>query len=103
MVIFWLFLGYFDRNFVTFLLGALGASILFDLIYMLLQFTGNVNSYNPIGNGAIVLMIIFLILEFGIRIIMGIKMMPFRVPTQKEEYFVLMGQEIELKKRAGKR
>jgi len=103
LVFFWLFLGYFDRMFVTYLIGGLAASSLFDFIYMLLQFTGSINTTNPVGNGVIVLTIVFLFVEIALRIIMIIKMLPFRVPTKKEEYFVLMGQEIELKLRAGKR
>jgi hypothetical protein len=94
LVIFWLFLGYFDRMFVTYILGGLLAASLFDFIYLMLQFTGHVNTTNPVGGGVIALVIVFLFLEIALRIIMVIKMLPFRVPTQKEEYFVLMGQEI---------
>lgn len=83
LVIFWLFLGYFDRMFVTYLIGGLATSIIMDLIYMLLQFTGNLNTTNPTGNGVIVMMIIFMFVEIALRVIMIIKMMPLRIPTQK--------------------
>ena len=89
--------------FVTYILIGLGLSILMDLIYLLLQFTGSINTVNPTGQGMVVLVDIFLILELTIRVILIIKMLPYKTPNGKEEYFMFMGQEVELKARAGKR
>ena len=84
MVVFWLFLGYFDKMFVTYIMIGFGLSILMDLIYLLLQFTGIVNTVNPTaGSGLIVLIVIAIFLSLGIRVILLIKMMPFRNPSQK--------------------
>lgn len=103
LVVFWLFLGYYDKNFLTYILIGFGLSLLMDLIYLLLQFTASINTVNPTGSGLVVLIVIFLILELALRVLIMIKMLPFRKPTQKEEFFVVGGVEVELKHRAGKR
>ena len=87
MVLFWLFMGYFDKMFVTYIITGLGASILFDLIFILFQFTGFVNSYNPTGSGLVVFLVVLLVVELALRIIMILKMMPFKTPGKKMEYF----------------
>jgi predicted PurR-regulated permease PerM len=103
MTVFWLFLGYYDKMFITYLIIAFAMSLFFDIIYIILSLTGRINTTNPTSSGFVVLLIIFLILELAIRIIMIIKIMPFKIPSQKEEYFEIMGREVELKLRAGKR
>ena len=84
LVMFWLFLGYYDKMFVAYVMIGFGLSILLDLIYLLLQFTGNLNTVNPTGKGLIVLIIIFLVVELALRVIIILKILPFRAPSQKE-------------------
>ena len=88
LVIYWLFLGYYDKNFMTALMGGIAASILFDLIYILLQLMGKINTNRPSGgSGLITVVVLFLVIELALRIILLVKMIPFRQLPSKTEYF----------------
>ena len=64
---------------MTYLLGGLGVSVVFDVIYVLLQLLGSVGTTRPSGGkGYLVVLIIFLILELAIRVILMIKIYPLR-------------------------
>jgi hypothetical protein len=79
LVIYWLFLGYYDKNFVTALMGGIGASIVFDLIYILLQLMGKINTNRPsAGSGLITVVVLFLVIELALRIVLLVKLIPFR-------------------------
>ena len=100
---YWLFLGYYDRLFVVYLIGGLAVSLVFDLIYVLLMMLGKVHTNRPSTGAFGVFIIIFLVIEMALRVILIIKLFPFREIPQKTEYFEIMGQEIELHLRAGKK
>ena len=88
LVIYWLFLGYYDKNFMTALMGGIAASILFDLIYILLQLMGKINTNRPSGgSGLITVVVLFLVIELALRIVLLVKMIPFRQLPSKTEYF----------------
>ena len=88
LVIYWLFLGYYDKNFMTALMGGIAASILFDLIYILLQLMGKINTNRPSGgSGLITVVVLFLVIELALRIVLLVKMIPFRQLTSKTDYF----------------
>jgi hypothetical protein len=95
LVIYWLFLGYYDRVFVTYLVGALGLSVVLDIIYVLLQMMGKLGTSRPsAGSGYLVVLMIFVVVELALRLLLVIKMLAFREPPQKQEYFELFGMEI---------
>ena len=102
MIIYWLFLGYFDRLFVTYIIGGLALSMVFDLIYVLLAMMSKVHT-NRITDGYTVVVLIFMVVELALRIILIAKLIGWREPTQKQEYFEVYGEEVELKLRAGKK
>ena len=84
MVVFWLFMGYYDKMFVLYVMIGLGISMLMDLVFLLFQFTGLVNGVNPTGSGLVVIFVIFMFVELLARAIMILKMMPFKTPSKKE-------------------
>jgi uncharacterized membrane protein len=88
MIVYWLFLGYYDRNFVTILIGALGVSIVFDFIFMLLALAHKVGTNRPQSqSGWMVFTAIVLIIEILLRAVLIFKLLSFREPSQKSEYF----------------
>lgn len=104
LVIYWLFLGYYDQNFVKTLIAGLGVSCLLDVSFSCLQAMGKVGEYwHPSGENAwIYVSIAFLIIEIALRILILTKLCMFRDPSAKREYFVLFDHEIELNTRSGK-
>jgi len=94
IIIYWLFLGYYDKMFMTNLIGAVGASILFDLIYVILQATNSVNTSRPSNSGFNTVAVIFLVIGLGLRGILVVKLLEWREPSQKVEYFEVFGEEI---------
>jgi len=89
-IIYWLFLGYYDKNFITGLMGAILVSIVLDLIYILLQLMGKVNTARPSsGSGFLTVMVLFLLVGLALRVVLLVKLIPFRQPPQKTEYFEL--------------
>lgn len=90
LVIYWLFLGYYDKNFVNALMGGIMLSIVFDLVYILLQLMGKINTNRPSsGSGLVTVVVLFLVVELALRIVLLVKLIPFRQLPSKTEYFVL--------------
>ena len=90
MIVYWLFLGYFDRLFVTYIIGGLALSMVFDLIYVLLGMMSKVHT-NRITDGYTVVVLIFMVVELALRIILIAKLISWREPAQKQEYFEVYG------------
>lgn len=86
-IIYWLFLGYYDRHFVTYLIGGLGVSLILDVIYVLLMMLEKVNTNRPSTGAFGVFIVIFLVVELALRVVLIAKLFAFRDPPQKAEYF----------------
>ncbi len=61
LIIYWLFLGYYDKQFVSYLIVALGLSLVFDVIYALLMALDKVHTTRPSSGGLGVVLILFLV------------------------------------------
>lgn len=86
-IVYWLFLGYYDRHFVSYLIGGLAISLVFDVIYVLLMMLGKVHTNRPSSGAFGVFLAIFLVVELAIRVVLIAKLFAFREAPPKAEYF----------------
>jgi hypothetical protein len=69
-------------------MAAILISVIFDLIYILLQLMGKINTARPSsGSGFLTVMVLFLIVGLALRVVLLVKLIAFRQPPQKTEYF----------------
>jgi len=84
LIIYWLFLGYCDKNFVIVLMAALLVSILLDLMYVLLHLMGRINTSRGKSGGSFLTVIaVCLVVGVALRVVLIVKLIPFRMLPQK--------------------
>ena len=96
LIVYWLFLGYYDQYFVKTLILGLTLSCFFDLIFTIFTLTSSIGSYSNHSSRRAwkTVSMIFLLLEIGLRIFLMIELYPFRDPSAKRQYFELFSRQI---------
>lgn len=96
LIVYWLFLGYYDQYFVKTLILGLTLSCFFDLIFAIFTLTSSIGTYSVHSSkrGWMTVSMIFLFLELGLRIFLMIELYPFREPTAKRQYFELFSRQV---------
>lgn len=96
LIVYWLFIGYYDQYFVKTLILGLTLSCFFDLIFAIFTLTSSIGTYSIHSSkrGWMVVSMIFLFLEIGLRIFLMIELYPFREPTAKRQYFELFSRQV---------
>lgn len=91
LIIYWLFLGYYDHNFVKIIILGLALASLLDFTCIILEFIGKLGEnrfYGP-KKAWFLPCIIILIIEIALRLVLIIKLCMFREPSAKREYFTI--------------
>jgi hypothetical protein len=104
LVLFWLFLGYYDQYFVKTMMVALVGACVLDVAGIALSLAlgaGSSRLYTPntvwrwVTAGVVTV-------ELLLRGLLVAKLWPFREPKAGRQYFLVVGREVELHLRSGK-
>lgn len=91
LVLYWLFLGYYDRFFVNYLIYGLAVSVVFDIIYGLLMLLDKLHNNRPSTGAFSVFVGLFIIIQLALRVVIMAKLFKWRDLPTKPEFFEVHG------------
>ena len=83
LVMFWLFLGYYDQNFVKQLIGGVVLSILTDMSFVVMEMMQKAGNYRYRSNTVFMyISMVIIVIEIALRIVMIIKLCLYTKPKE---------------------